>query len=50
MKITGIILVGFGILGGSFMTGQSQWLYIGVVTATVGAALFAWTARRSPAL
>jgi len=43
MKITGIILVllgvlwilqGFGIVGGSFMTGQSQWLYIGVVTAS----------------
>lgn len=59
MKITGIILVllgvlwimqGFGIVGGSFMTGQSQWLYIGVVTAIVGAALFAWAARRPPAL
>jgi len=59
MKITGIILVllgvlwilqGFGIVGGSFMTGQSQWLYIGVVAAIVGAALFAWAVRRPPAL
>lgn len=57
MKITGIILVlvgilwilqGLGIVGGSFMTGQSQWLYIGIVTAIVGVALFAWAARRPP--
>lgn len=27
---------GAGVLGGSFMTGQSQWLYIGIVTALAG--------------
>ncbi|MET3579092.1 hypothetical protein ABID19_002117 [Mesorhizobium robiniae] len=29
-------LQGIGLIGGSFMTGQSQWLYIGIVTALVG--------------
>jgi flagellar basal body-associated protein FliL len=55
MKTTGIILLligvlwvlqGLGIVGGSFMTGQRQWFYIGVVTAVVGLALLAWAARR----
>ncbi len=59
MKITGIILVligtlwmlqGLGIVGGSFMIGQSQWLYIGIVTAIAAMALLAWAARRPPAL
>lgn len=59
MKITGVILVligalwmlqGLGIVGGSFMTGQSQWLYIGIFTAIAGMALLAWAARRPPAL
>ncbi len=59
MKITGVILVlvgalwilqGLGVVGGSFMTGQSQWTYIGIVTAIVGAALFAWAASRPPVL
>ncbi len=59
MKITGIILVlvgalwilqGIGIVGGSFMTGRSEWLYIGIVTAAVGIALFAWAASRPPLL
>ena len=42
------ILQGAGLVGGSFMTGQSQWLYIGIVTAIVGAGLFGWDARRRP--
>ncbi len=55
MRLTGIILVligalwilqGIGIVGGSFMTGRSEWLYTGVVTATVGIALLAWAALR----
>ncbi len=55
MRFTGIILVfigalwilqGIGIVGGSFMTGRSEWLYIGIVTTAVGVALFAWAASR----
>ena len=30
------ILQGANILGGSFMSGQSQWLYIGVAVAIAG--------------
>ena len=30
-------LQGLGLVGGSFMTGNSDWLYIGLVTAVVGA-------------
>lgn len=33
------ILQGANILGGSVMSGQSQWLYIGIVVALVGAGL-----------
>ena len=56
MKITGIIVAligllwlfqGLGVVGGSFMTGESQWIYIGLVTATAGVALFAWAVLRS---
>ncbi len=42
------ILQGAGFVGGSFMTGQSRWLYIGIATAVLGAALFGWGARRGP--
>ncbi|MGE0279863.1 MAG: LPXTG cell wall anchor domain-containing protein [Rhizobiaceae bacterium] len=31
-------LQGVGLVGGSFMTGDSNWLYIGMVTAIVGVA------------
>ncbi len=57
MRFTGIILIlvgalwilqGIGIVGGSFMTGRSEWLYIGIVTAAVGLALFAWAVSRPP--
>ena len=57
MKTTGVILVlvgalwslqGVGVVGGSFMTGRSEWLYIGIVTAAVGVALFAWAVSRPP--
>ncbi len=56
MRLTGVILFlvgvlwilqGVGIVGGSFMTGQSQWLYIGIVTAAVGVGLFACTVFRN---
>jgi hypothetical protein len=39
------ILQGANILGGSVMSGQSQWLYIGIVVALVGAGLL-WFVRR----
>lgn len=39
------ILQGANILGGSVMSGQSQWLYIGIVSAVVGAGLI-WFVRR----
>lgn len=42
------ILQGAGLVGGSFMTGQSRWLVIGIATAIVGAAAFGWGARRRP--
>ena len=57
MKIFAVILVlvgllwifqGLGLVGGSFMTGEREWLYIGLVVAIAGAALFAWTLRRRP--
>ncbi|MER9165499.1 hypothetical protein [Mesorhizobium sp. M0715] len=38
-------LQGVGVVGGSFMTGQSQWLYIGVVTMLVGLVGLVWTNR-----
>lgn len=38
-------LQGLGLVQGSFMTGQSQWLYIGIVTALVGLAGLAWANR-----
>jgi hypothetical protein len=37
---------GLGLVGGSFMTGQSQWLYIGIVAALVGLVGLAWANRR----
>ncbi|MER9937009.1 hypothetical protein [Mesorhizobium sp. M0088] len=38
-------LQGVGVVGGSFMTGQSQWLYIGVVTMLVGLVGLVWANR-----
>ncbi len=38
-------LQGIGLVQGSFMTGQSQWLYIGIVTALVGLAALVWANR-----
>ncbi len=54
-NIIGIILVligglwtlqGSNILAGSAMSGQSMWLWIGVVAAIAGIALLIWTNRR----
>ncbi len=55
MDVIGVILVllgalwvfqGLGMVGGSFMTGRSEWLYIGTVTAIVGAGLLVWRTYR----
>ncbi len=57
MRFIGIILLlagtlwslqGVGIVGGSCMTGQKQWLYIGIITAVIGLALTAWAFARRP--
>jgi hypothetical protein len=42
------ILQGAGLVGGSFMTGQSRWLLIGIAAAILGAVVFGWGARRRP--
>jgi hypothetical protein len=42
------ILQGANIVGGSVMSGQSQWLYIGIVLVVVAAGLFWWANRRRP--
>jgi len=38
-------LQGIGLVPGSFMTGQSQWLYIGLVTMLVGLLGLGWANR-----
>jgi hypothetical protein len=38
-------LQGLNVIGGSFMTGQTPWLVIGVVVAIVGVALLGWVNR-----
>ncbi|WP_181176295.1 hypothetical protein [Mesorhizobium sp. B2-3-5] len=38
-------LQGIGVVGGSFMTGQSRWLYIGLAAMLVGLAGLVWANR-----
>ena len=38
-------LQGLGLVRGSFMTGQGQWLYIGIVTMLVGLIGLRWANR-----
>jgi hypothetical protein len=38
-------LQGLGLVGGSFMTGESRWLYIGLVTTLVGLGGLVWANR-----
>ena len=38
-------LQGLGFIRGSFMTDQTQWLYIGIVTTLVGLAGLGWANR-----
>lgn len=40
------ILQGANIVGGSVMSGQSQWLYVGIVVGLAGAGLLYWTHLR----
>ena len=40
------ILQGSNIIGGSVMSGHSQWLYIGIVLVIVSLVLFWWSNRR----
>jgi hypothetical protein len=40
------ILQGSNIVGGSVMSGQSQWLWIGIVVLIAGVAGLWWTLRR----
>ena len=55
--IAGVVLVllgglwtlqGFGIVGGSFMTGSTMWLVIGLVVLAAGIALLARRRTRRP--
>jgi hypothetical protein len=39
-------LQGLNLIGGSFMTGQTQWLVIGAACAFAGVALLAWVNLR----
>lgn len=38
-------LQGLGVVHGSFMTGQRQWLYIGLATTLAGLIGLAWATR-----
>ncbi|MDX8527194.1 hypothetical protein RFM68_22085 [Mesorhizobium sp. MSK_1335] len=38
-------LQGLGLIKGSFMTGQTQWLYIGLVTMLIGVVGLRWANR-----
>ncbi len=48
LAIAGIIwaLQGFGVIGGSFMSGDSVWAIIGPVVAVIGLALAGFSLRR----
>ena len=41
------ILQGSNVIGGSVMSGQSFWLYVGIVLAIIGVGV-TWWARRRP--
>jgi hypothetical protein len=49
LAIAGIIwaLQGFGVIGGSFMSGDSAWAIIGPVVAVIGLALAGFSLRRA---
>lgn len=39
---------GLGLVGGSFMTGERQWLIIGILTGAAGAVLLLWANLKRP--
>jgi hypothetical protein len=49
LAVAGIIwaLQGFGVIGGSFMSGDSVWAIIGPVAAVIGLAMVAFCVRRA---
>jgi hypothetical protein len=49
LTIAGVVwaLQGFGVIGGSFMSGNSVWAIVGPVIALVGLALVAFGVRRA---
>ena len=49
LLLVGLVWIGqgAGLIPGSFMTGSSFWLEVGVVLVVLAAAI-AWTARRKP--
>jgi hypothetical protein len=49
LTVAGVIwaLQGFGVIGGSFMSGDSVWAIIGPVVAVVGVILVAIAVRRA---
>jgi hypothetical protein len=56
-RIVGLLLIliggvwtlqGFGVVGGSFMTGSTTWLVIGLVLVLAGIALLARRRTRQP--
>jgi hypothetical protein len=55
MTVAGVLLVlmgivwilqGINVLPGSFMTGQTKWAVIGMITAAIGIALLVFARRR----
>jgi hypothetical protein len=49
LTVAGVIwaLQGFGVIGGSFMSGDSVWAIIGPVVAVIGVILVAVSVRRA---
>jgi hypothetical protein len=49
LTVAGVIwaLQGFGVIGGSFMSGDSVWAIIGPVVAVIGVVLVAIAVRRA---
>jgi hypothetical protein len=47
LLLVGIVwaLQGLNVIGGSFMTGQTHWLVIGIVCVVAGGALLGWVNR-----
>jgi hypothetical protein len=48
LVLVGVVwaLQGLNLIGGSFMTGQTQWLLIGAICTILGAALLGWVNLR----